>query len=182
MQLVCSFPKFPGRHIQKPRTGLSFTAMATIFLVTTSDRFSPGNALSMFKTIIFFLPPTSTIRQLDQHDYARLVRGESTDLQYAGQTVRVADWYVKVGNGLPVAIENETYSLLSFDSSGRVLRPNTDEEAAVAYCPQGGEMETFKEQENMRGSNVEQPWLPTRQEREQMLKRVCPMTDKEAGQ
>ncbi len=135
----------------------------------------------MFKTVIFFLSPTAGIQQVTQHDYARLVNGEASDPGYAGQTVRVADWYVKVGDDRRVVIENETYSLVSFDPSGHVLRPAADEEAVSAYCPQGGEVETFKEQENMRGSNIEQPWLPTPEERTQMLTGMDPMTDRDAG-
>ena len=52
--------------------------------------------------------------------YLSLARGEATAPEWAGATVRLADWYVRLKDGEPDAVAKETCSLMSFDAEGRV--------------------------------------------------------------
>jgi len=55
------------------------------------------------------------------HDsYIDLVSGKAISTEFAGQTYRLADWYVKMKVDVPQQLVNETYSWLTFDDSGRV--------------------------------------------------------------
>jgi hypothetical protein len=70
---------------------------------------------------IFFLTQTHDVLPIPHQCYVQLVRGETTLPQYAGKTMRVADWYVEEqGAGQPAMVVNETYSILVFDDSGKI--------------------------------------------------------------
>lgn len=101
----------------------------------------------MFRTVIFFLAGPAGIRLIPHDDYVRMVRGDQAAPAYAGQTVRVADWYLKVADGHPVAVANETYSFLAFDGAGYVLPPSSRP---------GGP------------ADEDMPWLPSAAERARM--------------
>ena len=49
-----------------------------------------------------------------------LARGQASAPPLAGQTLRLADWYVRLKEGAPDTVVNETYSLVRFDALGRV--------------------------------------------------------------
>lgn len=75
----------------------------------------------MHASHIFFLTPTHEILPVPHEFYVQLVRGETTLPQYAGQTMRVADWYTEKNNaGQPALVVNETYSMLVFNECGSV--------------------------------------------------------------
>lgn len=119
----------------------------------------------MYKTVIFFLSRAGDVRPVGQEHYARLLRGEGVAPEYAGQTVRVADWYVEAGAG---EVRNETYSLLGFNAEGRAVPPGGNGEGeGGAYCPPVAEAEAAQP-EGTRGSNLEVPWLPSEAERLRM--------------
>lgn len=127
----------------------------------------------MFKTIIFFLSSSEGIKQIDQEEYVRLVRGEQAAPEYAGQTVRVADWYVALRNGRFAEVENETYSFLSFDRTGRVIPPGREEEV--------GDTPTLMQESGVGGlvkleageHTEETTWLPSTTERALMREQLC---------
>jgi hypothetical protein len=52
--------------------------------------------------------------------YVALARHEAAAPMLAGQTLRRADWYVRLNDGEPGAVVNETYSLVHVDAQGRV--------------------------------------------------------------
>ena len=52
--------------------------------------------------------------------YVALVRGQASAETLAGQTFRLADWYVRMKNGTPDTVVNETYTQIRFDPQGRV--------------------------------------------------------------
>lgn len=52
--------------------------------------------------------------------YVALVRHEATAQVLAGQSLRVADWYVRLQDGEPEAVVNETYSVAHVDARGQV--------------------------------------------------------------
>jgi hypothetical protein len=49
-----------------------------------------------------------------------LVRHEAAAPMLAGQCLRVADWYVRLQDGEPRAVVNETYSVVRVDARGQV--------------------------------------------------------------
>lgn len=54
------------------------------------------------------------------HDcYVELVRGEAISKEFSGQTLRLADWYVRMDNDSPKKVVNENYSWLVIDEFGR---------------------------------------------------------------
>lgn len=54
------------------------------------------------------------------HDYyVALVSGKAITGEFAGRTLRLADWYVRVHDGTPQEVVNETYVWLVFDTFGR---------------------------------------------------------------
>lgn len=69
------------------------------------------------RTIIFFLKDNGSIREISQHAYARLVRGEVRMPDLALRRIRVADWYISCRESTAEPL-NETYSILYFDESG----------------------------------------------------------------
>jgi len=69
------------------------------------------------RTIIFFLKDDGRVREISQHAYARLVRGEVRMPELALHRIRVADWYVSCRENTAEPL-NETYSILYFDESG----------------------------------------------------------------
>jgi hypothetical protein len=75
----------------------------------------------MHQSYIFFLFEDGQIQPVPQPTYAALMRGELTMQKYAGKRVRIADLYVSLQDGVPVEIENETYSFLFFDETGHAV-------------------------------------------------------------
>lgn len=54
------------------------------------------------------------------HDcYVDLVRGKAISTEFAGQTLRLADWYARIEGETPKEVVNETYSWLLLDEFGR---------------------------------------------------------------
>ena len=52
--------------------------------------------------------------------YVALASGHALAPALAGRTLRLADWYVRLKEGEPDTVVNETYSLVRFDAQGRV--------------------------------------------------------------
>lgn len=69
---------------------------------------------------VFLLDDQGAIHPLPHRLYVALVRGEAANPQLAGQTVRLAEWYVRMEHGTPETVVKETYALLTFDAEGRV--------------------------------------------------------------
>lgn len=119
----------------------------------------------MFKTIIFFLSSREGVEQVDQEDYVRLVRGEQVAPAYAGQTIRVADWYVAVRNGRCTDVENETYSFLSFDPRGRIIPPDLEGNVRNAGAPKQERAVAHLAKSGGAAPTRETTWLPSMTER-----------------
>jgi hypothetical protein len=72
----------------------------------------------MHHSIIFFVTEQKGIRCIAHQDYVLLVRNQRPMPEYAKQAVRVADWYVRTSEAGPAIVDNETYSIFSFDEQG----------------------------------------------------------------
>lgn len=121
----------------------------------------------MLRTYLFFLPDSGELEPVPQDDYVRLVRGEQRVPKYAGRKIRVADWYVKVAQGIPAEVENETYTFLEFDQAGRVALHGLPGDEACAW-PRGREDTAADEPAGQGNLPAEGRWLPTGAEREQI--------------
>ena len=69
---------------------------------------------------VFLLDQMSGVHPVPHALYVALARGEATLEAMAGQTLRLADWFVRLKCGAPDLVVNETYSLVCFDAQGRV--------------------------------------------------------------
>lgn len=72
----------------------------------------------MYRTFIFFLTQSGEIHPILHARYIAVIRREEAMLPFAGQRVRLADWYVAMQDDSAVAVENETYGFLEFDVQG----------------------------------------------------------------
>ena len=69
---------------------------------------------------VFLLDDSGGVHAVPHALYVALARGEARFEAVAGQTLRLADWYVRLKDGAPDRVVNETYSLVLFDAQGRV--------------------------------------------------------------
>ncbi len=71
------------------------------------------------KSYQFFLTDEG-VSPILHEGYVDLVSGKAITTEFAGQTYRLADWYMQMKDDVPQKLVNETYSWLTFDDSGRV--------------------------------------------------------------
>ena len=71
-------------------------------------------------SFVFLLDEGNGVHPVPHALYVALARGEATLEAMAGQTLRLADWYVRLKDGAPHTVVNETYSMLRFDARGLV--------------------------------------------------------------
>lgn len=81
---------------------------------------------------VFLLDEQGVIHPLPHRLYVSLVRGQATAPHFAGQTLRLAEWYVRLHNSVPDTVVNETYTLLTFDAEGRIDWPATPDQERAA--------------------------------------------------
>ena len=74
---------------------------------------------------VFLLDNGSAVHPVPHALYVALARGEALAPMLAGQTLRLADWYVRLKAGAPDSVVNETYTLVRFDAQGHVDWPST---------------------------------------------------------
>ncbi len=75
---------------------------------------------SAYASYVFLLDDAEGVHAVTHGLYVALTRGEVTLAPLAGQTLRLADWYVRLNGAAPDTVINETYSLLHFDAQGRI--------------------------------------------------------------
>lgn len=67
---------------------------------------------------VFLLDGSSNVQALPHALYLALARREASAPLLAGQELRLADWYVRLKDGEPEAVINETYQVLRVDALG----------------------------------------------------------------
>ncbi|MFN3545344.1 MAG: hypothetical protein ACK4UX_10905, partial [Thiobacillus sp.] len=74
--------------------------------------------------------------------------------EFAGRTMRVADWYVRIEAGEPVSVVNEAHGLITFNAEGSAdsratpaFHPHRDDERLVS---QSAALPSPDERERMR--------------------------------
>ena len=69
---------------------------------------------------VFLLDQDSGVHPVPHALYVALASAHALAPALAGQTLRLADWYVRLKNGVPDIVVNETYTLVRFDVQGRI--------------------------------------------------------------
>jgi len=87
-------------------------------VLACADDAGAGDAA--YASYVFLLDESSGVHAVPHALYVALARGEATLEAMTGQTLRLADWYVRLKGGAPDVVVNETYSLVHFDAQGRV--------------------------------------------------------------
>ena len=79
-----------------------------------------GEAAPAHASFVFLLDDRGEVHTVPHILYVALARGQASAPALAGQTLRLADWYVRLKDGKPDIVVNETYSLARFDAQGVV--------------------------------------------------------------
>lgn len=117
-------------------------------------RYAEGRAASAeHASYVFLLGADGGVHPLPHTLYVALVKDAAAAPEFAGQTMRVSDWYVRLVAGAPVAVVNETHGLITFDAQGRV-----DRQATPSFHPHRGSARLASESAS----------LPSPEERERM--------------
>lgn len=90
---------------------------------------------------IFLLDEGGAVHPLPHALYVALARQEALAPSLEGQTLRLADWYVRLKDGEPETVVNETYGVYQIDTQGRVN---------VVKAPADAGWPTVTERERMR--------------------------------
>ena len=88
-----------------------------------SDNVGDGDGddeIAAHASYVFLLDEGTGVHPVPHALYVALARGEASAESMAGQTLRLADWFVRLKGGAPDTVLNETYSLVRFDAEGRV--------------------------------------------------------------
>jgi hypothetical protein len=103
---------------------------------------------------VFLLDESGDVHAVPHALYVALARTQAVAPALAGQTLRLADWYVRLKDGEPDTVVNETYSLVRFDANGRVDWPATPaahpHRPGVPMVPEDAGWPTPDERERMR--------------------------------
>ena len=111
------------------------------------------NPLLDHASYVALLDNAQDVHPLPHALYVSLARGESAAADFAGRTMTLADWYVRLRNGEPDVVVNETYTLITFDAQGRA---DWTSKVPVPH-PQA-----------VSGRADEQAWWPTQGQRDKM--------------
>jgi hypothetical protein len=87
--------------------------------VDASGRTLQGDAAA-HASYVFLLDRAGDVHPVPHALYAAVAKGEASVPMLAGQTLRVADWYVRLKDGAPERLVNESYSLLQLDAQGHI--------------------------------------------------------------
>ena len=116
-----------------------------------------SEAGTAYASYVFLLDDDGGIHPLPHALYVALARGQASAPALAGRTLRLADWYVRLENGEPNSVANETYSLVRFDPEGRadwagspVTLSAHAHDSDVATVPEDAGWPTVAERERMR--------------------------------
>ena len=98
----------------------------------------------------FLLDASSGVHAVPHALYDALARGMATAESMAGQTMRLAEWHVRLKGGAPDTVVTETYRLVRFDAQGRVDPAHPPTAApAPATTPENAAWPTAAERDRM---------------------------------
>lgn len=105
----------------------------------------------------FLLDGTGETHPLPHGVYLALVRGEAAAPQFAGQTLRLAEWYLRLHDDEPTEIVNETYTFLVIDHEGRADWRASPEPQAPPAASANPALPTTAERERMQAALFGEP-------------------------
>ncbi|MES2972326.1 MAG: hypothetical protein V4757_01900 [Pseudomonadota bacterium] len=73
-----------------------------------------------YASYVFLLDEASGVHAVPHGLYVALASGQAEAADLASKTLRLADWYVRLKDGEPDSVVNETYHLVRFDAQGKV--------------------------------------------------------------
>jgi len=114
---------YQGQTTNFRTPGGGFSPVYSTLDVATQAGCVPGGAgdsEEKYASYVFMLDENSEVHPLPHALYVALVRGQASADALAGQTLRLADWYVRMKDGAPDTVVNETYTQIRFDSQGKV--------------------------------------------------------------
>ena len=92
---------------------------------------------------VFLLDDLGEVHPLPHALYVALARRQATAPLLARRVLRVADWYVRMHDGEPASIANETYALARFDEQGGFQQTPADADSAWPTPEERGRMEAM---------------------------------------
>jgi len=87
---------------------------------TLQAGFDAGSDAREHASYVFLLDEDSGVHAVPHALAVALARGETSTLGLAGQSLRLADWSVRLKDGEPDAVVNESYRQVCFDERGRI--------------------------------------------------------------
>lgn len=106
-----------------------------------------------YASYVFVLDEKNGVHPVPHALYVALARGQALAETLAGQTLRLADWYVRMKNGAPDTVVNETYTQIRFNPEGRVDWTSTPSthllHTDLASVPQDANWPSVDERERM---------------------------------
>ena len=85
--------------------------------ITSSTDALPDPAVT-HESRVFFLDAEGGVQPIDHDRYVALGRGEASVHEFASRRFVLVDWYLRLIDGRPDAVVNETCSWVVFDSQG----------------------------------------------------------------
>jgi hypothetical protein len=104
-------------------------------------------------TYVALLDGEEGVHPLPHALYLSLVRGEGEAPDFAGRTMTLADWYVRLREGAPDVVVKETYTPITFDARGKVDWASTN--SGISY-------------QAILAEEREHAWWPTATQRDKM--------------
>ena len=83
-------------------------------------RHDEDKVVAGYASFVFLLDGSGDVHAVPHALYVALARGQASAPALAGQTLRLADWYVRLKGGKPDVVVNETYGLARFNEQGEV--------------------------------------------------------------
>jgi hypothetical protein len=71
-------------------------------------------------SFVFLLDAEGIAHPLPHALFVAMVRGAAAAPEFAGRTLRLAEWYVRMQGDEPQTLVNEQYSYVHFDETGRL--------------------------------------------------------------
>ena len=147
---------YQGQTTNFRTPGGGFSPVYSTVDVSAQTCCAPGGECAgedKYASYVFLLDAEHGVHPVPHALYVALARGQALAETLAGQTLRLADWYVRMQNGAPGAVVNETYTEIRLNQEGRVDWTSTPTtplgSTAPASVPQGANWPSIAERESM---------------------------------
>ncbi len=114
---------YQGQTTNFRTQGGGFSPVYSTVDVSTQASCAPKDDCSgddKYASYVIVLDEENGVHPVPHALYVALARGQALAKTLAGETLRLADWYVRMKNGAPDTVVNETYTQIRFNQEGRV--------------------------------------------------------------